>query len=233
MEQYFDPFVSDYREQMDSLVSPFGSKHSILVAKKIDICAQLGNSFDLDIQRVLDFGSGIGLSLPYLIKTFPQAEIKAVDVSNEALEVSRRSIGDKVDHGLISDREIPLDSESVDLVFCSGVFHHISKNERLHWLKEINRVLRKGGLAVIFEHNPFHPITRWLVSRCPWDKGVELLDMKESMDLFRRNDFYSISFSYHLIFPPGISKLQNFERKLGKLPIGAQYFIYGFKKLRY
>jgi len=229
MEQNFDLFVGEYQKQMDSLISPFGSKHSHLVDKKIDLCAQLVKSFRFEVKNILDFGSGVGLALPGLVATFPKADIEAVDISKEALEISKRSFGGQVDHRLITDRQIPLASESVDLAFSSGVFHHIPQNERFHWLTEINMILRKDGMAIIFEHNPFHPVTRWIVNKCSWDQGFELMGLNESLNLFSNAGFNSIGFKYHLIFPPKISILQKLEWKLGKLPIGAQYCVYGLK----
>ena len=37
------------------------------------------------------------------------------------------------------------------------------------------RILRKGGLLVIIEHNPFNPLTQISVYRCPFDKDAVLL----------------------------------------------------------
>ena len=35
--------------------------------------------------------------------------------------------------------------------------------------------VRPGGLAVVFEHNPYNPLTRRVVRNCEFDEGVRLL----------------------------------------------------------
>lgn len=204
MTDWFDSNASQYKETMGSLVAPFGTSHTTLVSKKVAICKQLCSENNMKIKRILDFGSGLGIALPFFQEYFPEAKIIATDISNEALAKSQEILGTQIDFRIITDTKIPVQSKSFDLVFASGVFHHISKKHRTYWLGEIKRVPRTGGLAVLFENNPYHPVTRWMVSRCPWDKDVDLLSMSETEDLFGRLGFCPIRSQYHLIFPPAL-----------------------------
>ena len=43
------------------------------------------------------------------------------------------------------------------------------------FVAELARVVRPGGLVVVFEHNPLNPLTRLVVSRVTFDDGVRLL----------------------------------------------------------
>lgn len=215
---------------MESLVAPFGTSHATLASKKVSICKQLCGENNVKIKRILDFGSGVGITLPYFLEYFPDAQIIATDISNAALAKSQESFGTQITFKAITDLKIPVQSNTVDMVFASGVFHHISKEHRTYWLEEIKRMLRLGGLAVLFEHNPYHPITKWIVSRCPWDKNTDLLSISETKNLFGKNGFSPIRSQYHLIFPPGLPYSDHLESKLTKLPVGAQYVVYGVKK---
>jgi hypothetical protein len=42
-------------------------------------------------------------------------------------------------------------------------------------MKEIQRVLRPGGVFSLIEHNPLNPVTRLIVSRTPVDGNAKLL----------------------------------------------------------
>ena len=61
---------------------------------------------------------------------------------------------------------MPVPDASVDVVFAICVVHHVPP---AHWgafAAEMARVLRPGGVAAIFEHNPLNPVTRRVVSNC-------------------------------------------------------------------
>ena len=42
-------------------------------------------------------------------------------------------------------------------------------------IAEMARVTRPGGMVAIIEHNPLNPVTRHIVSRCPFDRDAVLL----------------------------------------------------------
>ena len=48
------------------------------------------------------------------------------------------------------------------------------------------RVLRPGGIAAIFEHNPLNPLTRRVVSNCVFDEDAVLLRRRRARGLLRQ-----------------------------------------------
>ena len=93
--------------------------------------------------RILDVGCGTGANLEMLGKF---GEASGVDVSADALEFCRKRGLSQVKQGLAED--LPFAEESFDLVTALDVVEHL--DDDVAGLKEMRRVLRKGGRALIF-----------------------------------------------------------------------------------
>ena len=83
---------------------------------------------------------------------------------------------------------VPYESARFDLVIAVCVFHHVEIAERQKFMIELKRVARPGGLVCIMEHNPYNPLTRLAVMRCPFDHGCTFAQQREnpSADALRR-----------------------------------------------
>jgi SAM-dependent methyltransferase len=120
--------------------------------------------------------------------------------------------------------ELPFDDCSIDIVTAVCVFHHIHGKDRGLLLGEIRRVLRPGGLICIIEHNPWNPVTRSIVKRCPVDADAELLSASETGRLLDAAGFRPLALEYFLYLPEKLfSKFSAVERLLAKVPLGGQY----------
>ncbi len=105
------------------------------------VCAGLGKrSTPLN---VLDVGCGTGANLE-MLSQFGDAE--GVDVSAEALDFCRARGLRRVKQG--AAEELPYDDESFDLVTGLDVVEHL--DDDVAGLKEMRRVLRPDGRAVLF-----------------------------------------------------------------------------------
>ncbi|HEX9628537.1 MAG TPA: class I SAM-dependent methyltransferase, partial [Pyrinomonadaceae bacterium] len=93
--------------------------------------------------RILDIGCGTGGNLETLAK-FGVAE--GVDVSTEALDFCRARGLDLVKQG--AAESLPYEDQSFDLVTALDVVEHL--DDDIAGLKEMRRVLRPGGRAVLF-----------------------------------------------------------------------------------
>jgi ubiquinone/menaquinone biosynthesis C-methylase UbiE len=229
MVNHFDIHTADYQKTMDDIVSPFGVVHDEFVAYKVQVCKEINHQFGVEVNTLLDFGTGIGLSIPYFSKLFPGTTLLGSDVCSTSLDMAKSQFSEMATFLDIAAGRIPLASNSVDLVFAACVFHHIKQAERQIWIEEIKRVLRKGGVLIIFEHNPLHMLTRYAVRRCPWDKDAVLLYLKETMNLLIESSFGSVDFKYQLFLPPSWNVFKFVESYLEKIPLGAQYMVYGIK----
>jgi SAM-dependent methyltransferase len=92
--------------------------------------------------KILDIGCGTGANLEMLAQF---GESEGVDVSDDALEFCKAK-GLKAHKGLAE--KLPFADESFDLVTALDVVEHL--DDDIAGLKEMNRVLRKDGRALMF-----------------------------------------------------------------------------------
>ena len=93
--------------------------------------------------RILDVGCGTGANLLMLSK---YGDAEGVDVSEDALSFCRARGLDKVKLG--AGEELPYEDGTFDLVTAFDVVEHM--DDDLAGLKEMRRVLRPGGRALLF-----------------------------------------------------------------------------------
>lgn len=179
----------------------------------------------LPTQRVLDFGCGIGRSLPALKKAFPNAQVAACDVSRKSLEWVSQQHPDV----LCCDPQELSWVGSVDVIVAACVFHHIEPLERDRWIQWCWDALAPGGQLMIFEHNPYNPMTRYLVRTCPFDADAVLLSRHETQRRLTQAGFVSLQSAYYLFFPPRFKQAIEQERRFKNIPLGGQYIVCGEK----
>ena len=106
---------------------------------------------DASGQRVLDLGCGDGEFTPLL--TSHGANVVGLDISTDLLALARRRIeldgfGAQARPLCGSAHVIPLQDESVDVVFGMAVLHHLDLDLAA---REVHRVLKPGGRAIFKE----------------------------------------------------------------------------------
>jgi SAM-dependent methyltransferase len=124
---------------------------------------------------------------------------------------------------------IDLPNESVDLVFSTCVFHHIDHADHAHWMRELWRILKVNGVLMIFEHNPFNPLTVSTVKHCPFDVNAKLIPARQLISSVKNVGARNIELAYRIFFPNALSFLRPLEKRLKKIPLGAQYYVYARK----
>lgn len=109
---------------------------------------------------VLDFGAGSCWTARFLTQL--GMKVIALDVSPSALRIGRKLYRRHPVFGhkprpeflLFDGRTIALPDESVDRITCWEAFHHVPNPEQV--LKELARVLKRGGIAGFSEPGPDH-----------------------------------------------------------------------------
>jgi SAM-dependent methyltransferase len=189
-------------------------------AHLLDVCRRhLGSPRDLS---VVDVGCGVGLTDEYLIGQV--SELHGVDLSLGALEqASTRNPA--VHYQPCSTDALPFESETFDVAFSACVLHHVDPDRCNGFVSELRRVVRPGGLVLIFEHNPLNPLTRLAVSRCELDDGVVLLKRRAACELLERAGLRPVERRFILFFPRGDARIIAVERALRFVPLGAQYYV--------
>lgn len=96
--------------------------------------------------RILDYGCGEGRWFEVLGEVFPQAALCGADVSARGLEIAARE-HPGAELLLMDDERLGAPDASFDLVLSVEVLEHVA--DVAEATREIGRVLRPGGLAVI------------------------------------------------------------------------------------
>ena len=221
----FDRYAESYRSEVEgaagvSVEGLAGEKARLILGV---LSRTLGRP---DRMRVLDIGCGIGLIEQELEQKV--AELCAMDMSEKSIEIAKaRAPATRFIHS--GGETLPYDSGSFDAVFTSCVIHHVPPASRANFIAEMLRVLRSGGVAIIIEHNPINPVTRYIVSRCAFDADAVLLTCRESAELLTHGGVAVSGRRYVGFSPIRHALVERMERSLGWLPAGAQYCVWGIK----
>jgi SAM-dependent methyltransferase len=178
-------------------------------------------------RAILDFGSGVGASLPHLARAFPAADLTAMDVSERSLAISASRFPDLARRVLYAGGgDFPLEAGAFDLIFTACVFHHIDAADHPDLLARLRALLAPGGALAIFEHNPVNPVTRHIVATCPFDDNAVLIPAQTLKARLRGAGFGRVAIRFTGFFPRALAALRPLEPWLAGLPIGAQYFAF-------
>jgi ubiquinone/menaquinone biosynthesis C-methylase UbiE len=127
--------------------------------------------------RVLDVGCGTGTLAARVREAGFQ--VAGVEPSAGMLDVLRqRAPGIEAVRG--SGSAVPFGDGQFDLAYSVAVMHHIAHPDLVRrTVVEMVRVVRRGGLVLIWDHNPRNPYWKLLMARVPQDTGEERLVPEE------------------------------------------------------
>lgn len=132
---------------------------------------QLG---DINNKRILDFGSGEGITANYFAK---DNEVVAVEPWEEMLQNRWQDYEYLQIQGDIT-AIAEMEDNSFDVVFCHNVLEYI--DEKAQVIKELCRVLKPGGKLSLVKHNRAGRVMQMAVLLDDFDKAHDLLDGKDS-----------------------------------------------------
>lgn len=100
--------------------------------------------------RILDFGAGSSSTATSLALRYPEATFVGADPSSKAVENARRSVlrnklGNISVVDIAPDGKLPFDAGSFDKAVCMLGLHDSPPEEKLRIVKELVRVVRRGG----------------------------------------------------------------------------------------
>ena len=222
MQAEFDLLADEYHDMHKANIAITGENPEYFSEYKIADLSSLVNAHNLPSQAILDFGSGIGNSIPFFRKYFPNSDLTCADVSTRSIEIAQTRFPGSEVYALVN-HEVPVLPASQDIVFSACVFHHIPHDEHQKWLNELCRITKPGGLIAIYEHNPLNPLTIHAVNTCPLDVNAHLIRARQMKNRTAQSGWSQPKVSYKLFFPAVLAKLRFFEQYLQWLPIGAQY----------
>lgn len=225
-DSYFDEYAASYDKDLQKALSVSGEDKNYFAKGRMVWLAQWLKSHGLKSDSILDFGCGTGSATPFIKECLQPDRILGVDVSADSLNVARDAFGAAdTTFGLIDQPT----AEHFDLAFCNGVFHHIDPSERQASLSYVYDSLRPGGIFALFENNPWNPATRYVMSRCAFDRDAITLPPPETRRRMREAGFEVLSTRFLFIFPALLKFLRPLENPLSPLPLGTQYVVIGKK----
>lgn len=227
----FDKFADElaYREMRTRNISASGESPDFFDEYKVRDVALALEAVGKSPQRILDFGCGVGNSIPYFRKYFPDAVLTCTDVSSRSLELCGSRYPGRERYVQIAGERLAFADNTFDMTFSACVFHHIDHAVHARWLAELKRVTAIGGTLFIFEHNPWNPLTVSAIRSCPLDENAQLIDARTFARRVAAAGWSDVAVRFRIFFPHMLAKLRVLEPYLTAVPLGAQYYVSGRK----
>jgi tRNA (cmo5U34)-methyltransferase len=139
LDQFFDALTDEYAAAIERCFPRYREMLWALLDYLPD---------DLEVNRILELGSGTGNLTVLLAERYPTAKIELVDVSSDSLDECRKRIGidDRFRYRTQDFRSLDAADGSFDLVVSSIAIHHLTSDEKPKLFAELCRVLRPGGM---------------------------------------------------------------------------------------
>jgi SAM-dependent methyltransferase len=220
----YDRYRDRYEDELDRAVGFSGRSHAFFTEAKAMELLRLAERHLGDLRGVdaLDVGCGIGLTDGYLEGRL--RSLTGVDVSPGVLERAEQA-NPWARYVLYDGQRLPFEDGTFDLTFAVCVVQVIQPPQRPAFVAELTRVTRPRGLVVAFEHNPLNPLTRLVVRRCTFGHDASMLSLGRLATLFRLARLSVVDRGYLLLVPWSGETLRKLERRLARLPLGAQYYL--------
>jgi len=218
----------DYSNEVDQSIRFSGVGHDFFIKGKAVKLLALLDRFDfrpngLDL---LDIGCGVGLLHPFLEGA--GLRIVGVDVADAAL-AKARALNKNASYFHYDGAHLPFPDAHFDVALTICVLHHVPPDQWHAFLLEARRVIKSPGALIVFEHNPWNPLTRLAVNRCPFDHDAVLLSAPHLTTLMAEAGFIQVAREYLFFTPFSHGVVRRLEARVNRVPLGAQYVIMGRK----
>lgn len=222
-ERVFDEYAAAYEQALAAAIAPSGESREYFAEGRVAWLKRCLARLHRPVETILDFGCGDGSTTPILLHAFNARSAVGVDVSVKSLEIARKLRGNpQVAYQSIGEFRA---EDKVDLAYCNGVFHHIQPAQRATALGIVQRALRPGGLFSFWENSPWSPATRYVMSRCAFDRDAILLSPPLARSLLKEAGFEILRTDFRFIFPRALSAFRKIEDWVFRIPLGTQYQI--------
>lgn len=223
-EKEFDKIASTYTENIKPWIRLTGESVEFYAQERLKTIANQLKLQKFFPRTIMDYGCGVGIATPYLFNEFGnQISITGIDVSTESLNIAKsRFSSENSDFHTVNEY---LPGQTVDLVFCNGVFHHIPRSKRIDALHFIYASLKIGGFFAFWENNPYNPIMKYNMKHAEIDKNANPIILQDAKNMILNEGFSEIMHGYFFMFPNFLKIFRPLESFFSKIPLGAQYII--------
>jgi SAM-dependent methyltransferase len=221
----FDDYRDSYRGAVEKSISFARTEMDFFTRAKARALLELSAQRVGDPHRLsfLDVGCGPGETDRMLEGRV--GSLAGVDIAPQMVDVAKGQNPWAEYRAIRRDGPLPYEPGAFDVTFAVCVLHHVPTPERSSFVEEMARVTKPRGMVVVFEHNPWNPLTRRAVARCEFDEDAVLLGRREGERLLRSASLTAIEGDYILFFTRDSAPFRWIERRLRKVPLGAQYVV--------
>jgi ubiquinone/menaquinone biosynthesis C-methylase UbiE len=220
MNHEFDQFAKEYRGINDDALKLTGESSSFFAEYKAKKLKEwLPEKVNQPV-RMLDFGCGDGVMTAFVQHAFNKASMHGIDPSSESIEVAAERFP-RISFSTSEGLTINFEDNHFDVVYAAGAFHHIPFEDHDAYVAEIKRVLKPGGVFVLFELNPWNPVTVYIFNRNPIDQTAKMMPRSYSEQLLKTVG--PVSTKFYSFYPGFLRWLRPTERFMTKIPFGALY----------
>lgn len=102
--------------------------------------------------HILDFGCSSGRIIKTMSAAYPDAHFSGCDPNRKAIEWAAREFPESI--FFVSPEVPPISAPDgcYDYIYAISIWSHFSNNAALEWFREINRVIKKGGVFLFTAH---------------------------------------------------------------------------------
>jgi len=209
----FDAYADNYNELWANNIGASGEAPGYFLNYKLECLERAGVPVD---EPLLDYGCGIGNLTSGLAARYHAVE--GYDPSTKCIDVARKRCPSVRFHTQVQG----IEDEHFQTVVLAGILHHVTVAQRLEVMAKVRSKLRPGGQLVIFEQNPYNPLTRKAVAECPFDDDAILVWPHEIRRLVVDSRLQLERLDYIVFFPRPLSALRWLEPRLRWCFLGAQ-----------
>lgn len=125
---------------------------------------------DVNGKTILDYGCGLGDNTVLLASR--GAKVVGVDISPELIELAEKRLeqhnfSETTEFRIGSAHELPMEDESVDVVFGMAILHHLDLKTSS---EEVFRILKRGGRAIFMEPVRNSKFIRFVRNLIPYEQ---------------------------------------------------------------
>jgi ubiquinone/menaquinone biosynthesis C-methylase UbiE len=221
----FNAHKHDYVGTIEKSLQFTGQEHDFFIKVKAEVLKKIIKQYiNVDNPHLLDIGCGHGLIHQHL--KHERLQISGVEVADEVLQLAKKA-HPEVHYEAHDGKTLPFATHQFDIALAICVMHHVPPLQWQSFLQEMKRVVKPNGIAVVFEHNPFNPFTRYIVANNILDEGVVLLSSAKLKSLMQKEGFMNVC-SRNILFTPFAHRLfRKLDEVMGIIPFGAQYYSIG------